>query len=78
MGWRFAIERRVSIGRSRWVACAIAALVAGGPLAGGEVALGANQAPVANAGPDRYMGAAAIVLDGTRSYDPDAGDTLGL
>jgi len=35
----------------------------------------ANQPPVANAGPDRYM-AASVVLDGTGSCDPDPGDSL--
>ncbi len=40
------------------------------------VAQAGNQPPVADAGPDRYMGAQAIVLDGTASYDPDSSDTL--
>lgn len=36
----------------------------------------ANQSPVADAGPDRYMADAPIVIDGTGSYDPDPGDDL--
>jgi len=47
-----------------------------GSLGGHAVALAGNQPPVADAGPDRYMGDQAIVLDGTGSYDPDPSDTL--
>jgi hypothetical protein len=36
----------------------------------------ANQRPVADAGPDRYVGSGPILLDGTRSHDPDPGDML--
>ena len=36
----------------------------------------ANQPPVADAGPDRYMDHGSIVLDGTRSVDPDGSETL--
>ena len=51
-------------------------VTAGWVWAGPRAAFAADQPPVANAGPDRYMGSTAIVLDGTRSYDPDPGDTL--
>jgi len=52
------------------------AFAVGGQFAAGKVALAANQPPVANAGPDRYMEDVPITLDGTRSHDPDAGDQL--
>jgi len=36
----------------------------------------AGQPPLADAGPDRYIGSNSIILDGTRSNDPDPGDVL--
>jgi len=40
------------------------------------VVIGPNQAPVANAGPARYIAAGSVSLDGTGSYDPDGVGTL--
>ncbi len=37
---------------------------------------GANQPPIAEAGPDRYIGASPLTLDGSRSRDPDPGDAV--
>ena len=36
----------------------------------------ANEPPVADAGPDRYIDNAPAFIDGTGSYDPDPGDSL--
>ena len=36
----------------------------------------ADQPPVADAGPDRYIDDKALVLDGTGSYDPDPGGVI--
>ena len=40
------------------------------------VIIGPNQAPVANAGPGRYLTSGSVMLDGTGSFDPDGFGTL--
>lgn len=40
------------------------------------VGIGANQAPVADAGEPRYFAGGLVTLDGSRSYDPDGYGTL--
>jgi hypothetical protein len=39
-------------------------------------AVQANQPPVADAGPDRYMDENILPLDGSASYDPDSGSAI--
>lgn len=41
-----------------------------------KVVIGPNHAPVANAGPWRYLTTGSVTLDGTKSYDPDGAGTL--
>lgn len=41
-----------------------------------KVVIGPNHAPVADAGPSRYLAAGNVTLDGTRSYDPDGAGPL--
>jgi hypothetical protein len=41
-----------------------------------KIVIGPNHAPVANAGPGRYVVAGSVTLDGTKSYDPDGVATL--
>ena len=41
-----------------------------------KIVIGPNHAPVANAGPSRYLVAGSVTLDGTKSYDPDGAGTL--
>ena len=40
------------------------------------IVIGPNHAPVADAGPSRYLATGSITLDGTHSYDPDGIGTL--
>jgi len=41
-----------------------------------EIVIGPNHAPVADAGSSRYVASGNVMLDGTRSYDPDGYGTL--
>jgi hypothetical protein len=41
-----------------------------------KVVMGPNHAPVADAGPWRYLATGSVTLDGTKSYDPDGAGTL--
>jgi hypothetical protein len=41
-----------------------------------KIVIGPNHAPVADAGPWRYLAVGSVTLDGTKSYDPDGGGML--
>jgi K319L-like, PKD domain len=43
-----------------------------------KIIIGANHAPVADAGPSRYVVTGSVTLDGTKSYDPDGVGTLSF